>query len=209
VDLILEKRGGRALPLKIVGTMTKAQSFELSSDQRTIGVRFHPAMAARFLKIPIADVVDQSLDLGNFWGDARTRTLCNLLSEPCSIDRCISVFEEILGSPPDLDPVEKAIAALVECRGRASVKELADAASLSPRHFRRICLERTGVTAKRLSRILRFRHAAGISSDGPRLGWADLAIECGYYDQAHLINEFREFSGLPPGEFAASAPQPA
>ena len=91
--------------------MTKAQSFELSSDQRTIGVRFHPAMAARFLKIPIADVVDQSLDLGNFGGDARTRTLCNLLSEPCSIERRIALFEQALGSPPDLDPVEKAIAA--------------------------------------------------------------------------------------------------
>lgn len=80
--------------------------------------------------------------------------------------------------------------------------ELAGAASLSARQFRRVCLERTGLTPKHLARILRFRHAAQRARPARRADWATIALDCGYYDQAHLINEFREFSGLPPAEFA-------
>jgi AraC-like DNA-binding protein len=69
---------------------------------------------------------------------------------------------------------------------------------LSPRQFRRRCLEESGLTPKRLSRVLRFRHACRIARAAKRPNWSDIALEAGYFDQAHLIRDFHKFTGLTP-----------
>jgi AraC-like DNA-binding protein len=205
-DIIFERPGGRrGRGLIVVGAMTTAHSFPLPPRQFTFGVRFRPAMAARFLRIPAPEIVDDAIALADAWGAARTRRLLEQLGESNSPAEIIRRLEAALPPPQALDPIEKAIAWLVENRGQLTVEDIADASSLSPRQFRRICLQRTGLTPKRLARILRFRHATSHAQPARAGGWADIALECGYYDQAHLINEFREFSGLPPAEFAADA----
>jgi AraC-like DNA-binding protein len=217
-DILFERPGGRrGRGLIVVGSMTRAQSFDLPARQFTMGVRFKPSMAARFLRVPAPEIVDSMIALSDAWGASRTRRLLDQLGESKSPAECIRRFEAELPSPQLLDPVEKAIAWLADCRGQIPVEELASAASLSPRQFRRICLERSGLAPKRLARILRFRHASAHAQPRPvstahharQRTWADIALECGYYDQAHLINEFREFSGLPPAEFASAPDAPA
>ena len=59
-----------------------------------------------------------------------------------------------------------------------------------------MCLSETGLTPKFLARVLRFRHV--LSRVETCASFADLALDCGYYDQAHCINEFREFAGRTP-----------
>lgn len=204
-DIIFEQPGGRrGRGLIAVGTMTRAQSFELRPRQFSFGVRFRPAMAARFLRVAGSEIVDGMIALDDAWGGARARRLIEQLADSASPRETIARFEAALGEPRALDPTERAIAWLVESRGQVPVKDLADAASLSPRQFRRICLERTGITPKRLARVLRFRQAVAQADPEQHADWAQVALDCGYYDQSHLINEFREFSGLAPGEFAAS-----
>jgi len=205
-DIIFERPGGtRGRGLIAVGTMTFAQSFPLRAHQFTLGVRFHPGMASRFLRVAGPEIVDGMIALEDAWGAARARRLVEQLAESSSPREAIGRIEASLGETPALDPVERALAWLVENRGQVPVEELADSASLSPRQFRRICLERTGLAPKRLARVLRFRQALAHTGKERAADWAQVALECGYYDQAHLINEFREFSGLAPGEFAASS----
>jgi len=110
--------------------------------------------------------------------------------------------EASLADPAPLDPVEKSLAWLAECGGQVSMDALANAASLSPRQFRRICVERTGLSPKHLARVLRFRQATKYAN-GQRPDWADVAIASGYYDQAHLINEFKELAGVSPAQFSS------
>lgn len=220
-DILFERPAGRrGRGLIVVGAMTRARSFKLPARQFTLGVRFRPAMAARFLRVSAPEFVDAFIALDEVWDSARTRRLLDQLAESKSPAESIRRFEAALSPPPALDPLEEAIAWLVQSRGQISVEDLADAASLSPRQFRRVCLERSGLTPKRLARILRFRHATAHASAAlvsvahpahaarPPRGWADIALECGYYDQAHLINEFREFSGLAPSEFAPASDAP-
>jgi AraC-like DNA-binding protein len=204
-DIIFERPGGtRGRGLIAVGTMTSAQSFTIHARQFTLGVRFRPGMASRFLSVSSPEIVDGTIALEDTWGAARTRRLAEQLAESSSPRQAIGRIEACLGETPALNPFEKAIAWLVENRGQVPVEDLADSASLSPRQFRRICRERTGLTPKLLARVLRFRQALAHTSQERPPDWAQVALECGYYDQAHLINEFREFSGLPPGEFTAS-----
>jgi transcriptional regulator GlxA family with amidase domain len=161
-------------------------------------------MASRFLRVAGPEIVDGMIALEDAWGAARTRRLAEQLAECSSPREASSRIEASLGEAPAFDSVQQAIAWLVENRGQVPVEDLADSASLSPRQFRRICLERTGITPKRLARVLRFRQALAYVDRERPADWAQVALDCGYYDQAHLINEFREFSGLAPGEFAAS-----
>jgi AraC-like DNA-binding protein len=82
---------------------------------------------------------------------------------------------------------------------------------LSERHFRRVCLERAGVSPKYLARLLRFRQVAerirAMKTSAAQPSWAQLAVACGYFDQAHLIREFQEFAGATPGRFLQSQQQ--
>jgi AraC-like DNA-binding protein len=204
-DIIFERPGGtRGRGLIAVGTMTQAQSFALRPRQFTLGVRFRPAMASRFLRVASSEIVDGFIALDDAWGEARARRLFEQLAESASPREAIGRIETSLGEPPALDPIEKAIAWLIQNRGQVPVEDLADSASQSARQFRRICLERTGLTPKRLARVLRFRQALVHAGKERPADCAQVALECGYYDQAHLMNEFRECSGLAPGEFAAS-----
>ena len=69
-------------------------------------------------------------------------------------------------------------------------------ACLSARQFRRRCLEESGLTPKHLCRVLRFRRAYALAAQGAN--WASIASDVGYFDQAHLIRDFREFTGRAP-----------
>lgn len=203
VDILFEKKGNSAGTLSVVGTMARARFFDLPARQSTLGVRFHPGMAAQFLRVSATEILDQSVALGDLWSSLRTRRLGELIGEAKSTEAAAAQIELALGEPPPLDAPGKAIAHLVESRGLANLDQLADAARLSPRQFRRNCLERTGISPKLLARILRFRNVAARATPDRDGDWADVALECGYYDQAHLINEFREFSGVAPGKFAS------
>jgi AraC-like DNA-binding protein len=201
-DIIFEQPARDYGGLAIVGTMTRTQAFDIPAGHSTFGVRFRPGMAARLARVPGSVALDQSIPLGDAWKPAVVRELLDQLGGSSSLRDMIARFEASLAEPAPLDPVEKSLAWLAECRGQVSIDALADAASLSPRQFRRTCLDRTGLSPKHLARVLRFRNAAQYAGK-QRRDWADVALECGYYDQAHLINEFKELAGVSPTQFSS------
>lgn len=201
-DIILEQPARDYGGLAIVGMMTRAQAFDIPGGHLTFGLRFRPGMAARLLRVPGSVAVDQSIPLADAWKAAAVRNLLDQVASSRSSRDAIARFEASLADPAPLDPVEKSLAWLAECGGQVSMDALADAASLSPRQFRRICIDRTGLSPKHLARILRFRQAAKYASE-QQPDWADVAVASGYYDQAHLINEFKELAGVSPAQFSS------
>jgi len=201
-DILFEQPARDYGGLAIVGTMTRAQAFDIPAGNSTFGVRFRPGMAARLVRVPGSLAVNQSIPLAAAWKAAAVRDLLDQLAGSSSPRDAIARFEASLANPAPLDPVEKSLAWLAECSGQVSLDSLADAASLSPRQFRRTCLERTGLSPKHLARVLRFRNATKYAGK-QRRDWADIALECGYYDQAHLINEFKELAGVSPSQFSS------
>jgi AraC-like DNA-binding protein len=80
---------------------------------------------------------------------------------------------------------------------------LADHLGLSERTLERCLLRDVGVGGRTLRRIVRFRRAFRALEGAPRRRGAELALALGYFDQAHLIREFRAFAGAPPASFLA------
>ena len=76
-------------------------------------------------------------------------------------------------------------------------------AGVSRQHLARAFAHHVGVSPKTFARVMRFRRAIAIARGG-REGWAELAEELGYFDQSHLIADFREFAGETPVPFFLS-----
>ncbi len=188
--------------LQFVGPMTAWRDVPLEDGQRLFGVRFRPGMWSAVAGAPPERLTDRLLPMDDLWG-ARAARLAEQLAEARSAAQAIEVVEASLPAPVATGLVERALAWMERRRGAVSMDELAGHAGLSPRQLRRVCLERTGLPPKFLARVLRFRHAQERLA-ASRRALADLALDCGYYDQAHFIHEFREFSGRTP-----TAPQAA
>ena len=84
-----------------------------------------------------------------------------------------------------------------------SISSLSDIACLSYKQFTRVFTEYVGTTPKEFTRIIRFQRALYILQNNPNINITSLAVECGYYDQPHLIKEFKQFSGYTPNEYLA------
>jgi len=171
--------------LQLVGCMTAAQSSAFDAGTELFGVRFRPAMASLFVRAPWHELTDKTAPADG------TRMLASQIGEANSGEKRIAAVEKWLRMVKDPGPVQR----LANRAGNLRIDELSRQAGLSVRQLRRIFLAETGLSPKHLYRVLRFRRAVQQMARAPQSDFASLALDAGYYDQAHFINEFREFSG--------------
>jgi AraC-like DNA-binding protein len=86
----------------------------------------------------------------------------------------------------------------------ASIVEVARDTGLSRRRFATLFRQQVGLTPKLYCRLQRFHQVVRRIASGASIDWAQVSLEGGYYDQAHMAHEFREFSGVSPGAWRAS-----
>ncbi len=193
-DLVFDPRSGEATA---VGTMTTALVLDSPADAEFAGVRFHPGRAAAFLRIPLAKITDARVPLGDFWKGWR--------ADRFDVDAL--EVELLRRLAPDRDRrVDQAIARIVTSGGTARVEEIARETGLTRQHLARQFLHHVGVSPKTFARVMRFRRVVDAAARKRDLDWADVAAEHGYYDQSHLIAEFRDLAGTTPAAFHFSNP---
>jgi AraC-like DNA-binding protein len=195
--------------LMVIGAMTKAAVFDLPKGQ-FVGVRFRPGMVAAFVRVPGTRMVDSLLPLEETWGPTAKQLAAELLDTESGPELAKSFESHLLAhlsthfrTQPVLSPTQRALVWASQMHGRVRMDDLARLAGLSTRQFRRLCLDLTGLSPKYLCRAIRIRHAASqvlAANDG----FSSVALDCGYYDQAHFINEFRALVGLTPTEYRAA-----
>jgi AraC-like DNA-binding protein len=169
-------------------------------------------MSVHFAAVPGTETVDQRWPLQDVWG-ASARQLCDRLAEAPLIESAVSLIESQLrkhlsahtNNRRGLSPTQRVLQWAEQERGLVRVDDLAHHAGLSARQLRRLCLQLTGLTPKQLCRTIRFRHAAVQARLAQGNDWAQVALDCGYYDQSHFINEFHALSGLTPSQYCSNA----
>jgi len=198
VDIVFAPDRG----LDIVGTMTHARNFAIDTDAPQVGVRFRPGMALGFVRAPGSQTTDRLVPLAETWG-AKGRELQATMNDAEPGERRIALLEAQLVDPSSPGVVQKVAAHIVANHGQVRVDDLAFDAGMSARQLRRVFVEQLGLSPKHFCRVIRFQHSLVRMRDAERGDFTQVALDSGYYDQAHFINEFREFSGFSPGEFAA------
>jgi methylphosphotriester-DNA--protein-cysteine methyltransferase len=205
VDLIIRLGSARASDSGISGPRSKSIIIERRSQDRLLGVHFRTGGASPFLGFPLWDLHNLGINLDDLWGEQQANRLLYLLHEAATVDMKFRVMERWLVQMADrpLEHHPAVASALSElCSGAgSSAAELADNAGFSQRRFIELFRNEVGITPKRFSRLRRFRKIIGALQGQQRVDWVDLALSGGYFDQSHLIHEFREFSGLAPGQY--------
>ena len=183
-DLVFDLNAGEGAA---VGTMTRPLVLPLSGSYEFVGVRFRPGRAAAFLRMPLAEITDARVPLRDIWKDWRDGDF-----------RVARLESELLRRlDPDRDRrVDDAVARIVASGGTLRIESLAREIGISRQHLARQFLHHVGVSPKTFARVMRFRRVLHASGD-----WADVALANGFYDQSHLIAEFRELAGTTPDAF--------
>lgn len=199
-DLALRTGGGA-----VVGIGPSPVTTRYPGVSDLLEVRVSALSAYALLGVPGGALADQVVDLEELWGSAAA-DLIDQAAELRSWQERVELVDAVL-----LRRLSHALAhtqadagliaahrLLVEREGDVTMRELLDLTGWSRRRLADRFRQQVGMTPKALSRLARFHHAERLlRASGPR-SLASVATRCGYYDQAHLNRDFREFAGQAP-----------
>jgi AraC-like DNA-binding protein len=184
------------------GVQSHFQVIDTSEQEYVAGVAFKPGGTVPFMRIPSLEARDADVPLESLWGRRRTAALRDRLLESDSSDTTLDALEAVpheMWRPPGLHPaVTFALAAFDRAPLTTSIAAVTDAIGLSAKRFIERFKIEVSLTPKRYCRIRRFQRALVLSHRGRQFDWTRVAQDCGYFDQAHFIHDFRCFAGLTP-----------
>jgi AraC-like DNA-binding protein len=172
--------------------------------QHCVEIRLTPPGAHLVLGVPMGELAGRTIRFEDVWGDERLiDRLHDARGWPARFDLLDRVLAARIAAARPLAPeVEGAWWRLVLSAGGVPVAELVRDAGWSRRHFTVRFTEQVGLAPKAFARVLRFDRAKELLGASP-LSLAEIAVECGYYDQAHLSRDVRAFAGCTPTELMA------
>lgn len=193
--------------LFVAGPDTGPVSLASSPGKFYAGIRFRPGRAHQFFDVPAWELVDQRVPLADLWGKGKSERASERLQGATSPPAAAQIIEndllafcsEIGNSDPVVDAL---VLQLGDWNHRAAnpspprVADISRRIGVSDRELLRRCRAAVGYGPKTLDRILRFQHAWSLAPT--RTSLAELAVDCGYADQAHLARECQRLAGLTP-----------
>lgn len=170
-----------------------------------IGIHFKPGGAFPFLGLPADELADAHVDLETLWGYS-AKLLRERLCEVSTAEERFKLLEtallEHLFHRTEHHYAVATALDVLEARADFNVRDIAKDVGLSQRRFAQLFKREVGMTPKLFSRVQRFQRTRSmIHRQEADVDWAGIAMECGYFDQSHLIREFVEFSGVTPAAY--------
>jgi AraC-like DNA-binding protein len=190
------------LDVHAIGARWSVHRKLIRSGQRTILARLHLGAAEAVLGASASTIAERIVSLDDLWGSVATRRLCERLAAARGAEDAARVLEGAIAERSKVAHERPARSQLVlDAAARLShesVQSVAIELAVSERHLRRIFLETVGVSPKAFARLTRFHRALRAAREDGPASWASIATLAGYYDQAHLIAEFRAIAGVTP-----------
>ena len=199
--------GGAGPRVFFGGQTTKSSEYQMYPNQNFFGVHFQSVGAAEFLKIPIGEITDRTLDLRD-WDDLWARELEERLAAASTRYEKSVIVRRLLERKLANDRVDVVAQAMVDAikkgSGSFSSKALSRIATTSERQVERKFYEQIGLSPRELNGILRFRRALAKARRLPGTSLTELALSTGYFDQSHFIREFKRLVGTSPKAYLGS-----
>jgi AraC-like DNA-binding protein len=191
----------------LTGMSTRFHVIDTDEQAYVAGVVFRAGGMVPFVRPPAHELSDADVPLEFLWGRQPVQCVRDQLLSARTPDAALDTLEAMLRQTwrekAAHPTVQYALSNFRAHPSVARVREVTDAIALSPKRFIERFKADVGVTPKRYCRILRFQRVVTRAHQCGPIDWTDLALDCGYFDQAHLIHEFREFSGLTPTGYEA------
>jgi AraC-like DNA-binding protein len=201
-DVIVDLGRGAA---RLVGTMTRALELPGAAAE-LIAVRFRPGAAAAIARCALAELTDRSVALAEL-GLADAALVDAVRDAGGGLARLAVLAAwlrgRLVGARPPEPMVGRAVAALA-APDAPRVEQVARALGVTRQHLARAFQREVGVSPKQLARIARMQRATAALGRGGEP--AEVAVELGYFDQAHLARELRALAGITPAVVAVERP---
>jgi len=203
MSLVITFTGDEIVWSGVSGPRTQPMMLGTWQSFSVIGVSFKAGGGFPFLRIPAGELHNLSVSLEDVWGSSRAAEVCDALFATKSAGRRCQILERALlasaRSRFDRHPaVRYAVGELGHRSKPRPVGSVVEQIGLSQRRFIEIFRNEVGLTPKTFSRVCRFQHVLGHVEGLTDVDWTGVAYDCGYYDQAHFIHDFREFAGVSP-----------
>jgi AraC-like DNA-binding protein len=185
----------------LVGQMTQPVLVSPTGSVQLMGIRFAPGGTLPFFSFPQGELTNRIAPLADVAGlldrelSERPYDARELPEKFCHIQTLL--LKRISAKAEKGASLRNAITRILHSGGQISVDKLANDLGISGRQLERRFLNEVGLGPKLLSRILRFQQVFR-AVERADSNWAQIAADCGYFDQAHLIRDFRQFAGQTP-----------
>jgi AraC-like DNA-binding protein len=205
-SFILYARGvrpeGEFSRLLVVGPRSLAHVDPVVDAEVIVAARVHPGMTAGVFRTDARHLLDDAVDADALWGAAARAFQRRLDDARADADLALTLEQtlaETFAASRSWDLLGRRAAGIVLAhQGALRLDELERKVGYSRRHLRRRFEESVGISPKRFGRIARFRAAIDRLGRAARPDWRRLAADLDYYDQSHMIADFREFTGFTP-----------
>jgi AraC-like DNA-binding protein len=196
----------------VVGAYSEFSVIDTAEQRSTMGAVFKPGCAFPFFDLPADELRGTDVSLDMLWGSDAGFLRERLLAARTPESK-FQVFEQgLLGKivrPLDAPhpAVRFAVGNFRRLPNRA-ISSVTDQVGLSAGRFIQLFSQQVGLTPKVFCRVQRFQRVLRqIARSAECIDWAEVALSCGYFDQAHFIHDFRAFSGINPSLYVANKTQ--
>jgi AraC-like DNA-binding protein len=189
----------------VIGQLTRPLEIEPTGETGIFSVRFYPEGFLPFATIPIKEMENKAVSLERLFGKEGQEVGEMMLNANSTSDRIKLIEAFLLTRLTETETIDRIVKSTVEtiltANGQLSVTELSEHLNINRRQLERKFSATIGLSPKQLSKTFRLQAILKMLISKKFTNLTDLAYEGEYYDQAHFIKDFREFTGLTPKEF--------
>jgi AraC-like DNA-binding protein len=215
-DLMFALKGGINLSnyksdsfnLNRIFVMAQQEGFfniQLEPTSQIYGIVFYAESFAKLFNFPLKELTNKGVNVADELSQPYLQLYENLLMHNNDLSR-ISLLDKFLLT--ELSKVDfsfshfdRLIQNIRGGNGQNNVSDLVDSSNLSERTLQRRMNEQLGITPKSFLKVVRFKEVLKLIDSNHQLDWQDILYECGYFDQAHFIKDFKIFTGKTPTQF--------
>jgi AraC-like DNA-binding protein len=192
----------------LFGQITTSLEIEPTGKSGVFAARFLPEGLAPFLSIPVYELQNTAVSLIELFGKEGQRLETQVLSASENLQR-IKIIEDFLlarmVNPKTVDDIIKqCVDVIIKSGGRLRMNEVTNQVNINRRNMERKFMSAIGISPKQLAKLVRLQATIKMLGQKNFTSLTSLAYENGYYDQAHFIKDFKEFTGISPKLFFAS-----
>ena len=201
MDLVIGLSEDDPVGSAVAGARSQFFVLDTSNPFSLIGVRFAIGGGCAFFDPPAGELHNLGVPLDSVWAPSFVAILREQLMEAASPAAKFQILERALLAHLRrrwMHPaVFYALRAFAGTRFH-TVGAVTDQIGMSPRRFAEVFRNQVGLTPKLFCRIKRFQRVLDAVDTPHDVNWSEIALRCGYFDQAHFIHDFRAFSGISP-----------
>lgn len=190
----------------VLGQTIEPFYIEPTGYVNTFAIRFYPYGFANFVTIPIKELANKETPLASLFGAETAKALEQKIIKAANNEQRIEIIENFLlarlNEKATIDKiVQSTVDSLLATNGNASIKALLKEDFAKRRQLERKFRAQIGISPKQLGKVIRIQTALKLLLNQEPENLTNIAYQCDYYDQAHFIKDFKEFTGINPKAF--------